>query len=157
VDHSEIDRRFNHHPPRDAATADAHADVRAECRRLADRLTAQLPGGREKALALTKLEELMFWANAAIARAPEIPPASQTAIEPTRLPIPSPVFDHVAMPVNHEAVVHVGYLGMDGTVYQKSDGIGDLRLYISVGRWKREAGGALVLEPWPGITGNPDA
>jgi hypothetical protein len=42
--------------------------VRQACRRLADELNAKLPEGREKSLAITHLEEVMFWGNAAIAR-----------------------------------------------------------------------------------------
>lgn len=45
-----------------------HARVHIECGELADYLDEALPDGREKALAITKLEECMFWANAAIDR-----------------------------------------------------------------------------------------
>ncbi|MER7726403.1 hypothetical protein [Streptomyces sp. NPDC096323] len=43
--------------------------MRQACRHLADQINEQVPAGREQALALTKVEEAMFWANAAIARA----------------------------------------------------------------------------------------
>jgi hypothetical protein len=59
--------RFAYHPPSRDDVRQNHELVRAECYRLAQILDA-LPDGREKALALTKIEEVMFWANAAIAR-----------------------------------------------------------------------------------------
>lgn len=62
--------RFNHHPPRTPETADAHGQVRELLRDVALVLDQILPNGREKALATTKLEEAMMWANAAIARQP---------------------------------------------------------------------------------------
>ncbi|WP_456243376.1 Acb2/Tad1 domain-containing protein [Streptomyces lycii] len=61
---SDIEHRFAFH----AATTDAHTSIRQACRRLADQLNEQVPDGREKSLAVTKLEEVMFWANAALAR-----------------------------------------------------------------------------------------
>lgn len=63
----DLESRFTFHAADDEA-ADQHVAVRAECHRLADFLNYQLVGGREKELAITKLEEVMFWANAAIAR-----------------------------------------------------------------------------------------
>lgn len=63
----ELDKRFTYHAP-DAQRATAHGRVRVECADLAAFLDLHLPDGREKALALTKLEEVMFWSNAAIAR-----------------------------------------------------------------------------------------
>jgi hypothetical protein len=42
--------------------------VRDECQALAEFMNEVLPEGREKSLVLTKIEETMFWANAAIAR-----------------------------------------------------------------------------------------
>jgi hypothetical protein len=65
----DIAHRFAFHAATTEQKRDAHTSVRESCRRLADELNERLPEGREKALAVTKLEEVMFWANAAIARA----------------------------------------------------------------------------------------
>jgi hypothetical protein len=67
---ADLDRRFSYHAP-SAERAMAHAEVRAAFREMAERLTDALPPGREVALVLTHLEEAMFWANAALARADE--------------------------------------------------------------------------------------
>ena len=62
--------RFAHHPPRDASVADRHARVRVQALALALEIESLLPAGaaREKATAITKVEEAMMWANAGIAR-----------------------------------------------------------------------------------------
>ena len=67
----DMDNRFTYHPPLTQQRKDAHEAVRTWCLALAGHLDAELPDGREKSLAITKLEESMFWANAAIARVPE--------------------------------------------------------------------------------------
>lgn len=64
----ELAHRFEHHPPATEERALEHTLVRAEVGRLADWIDGVLPASRERALALTKLEEVMFWANAAVAR-----------------------------------------------------------------------------------------
>ncbi|HEX5705609.1 MAG TPA: hypothetical protein VFX97_20575 [Pyrinomonadaceae bacterium] len=64
----EIANRFKHHPPRDENTVKAHEFVRETLRWVAGKFDEELPAGREKSVAMTKLEEAMFWANAAIAR-----------------------------------------------------------------------------------------
>jgi hypothetical protein len=64
----DIDNRFRFHSPNTEERRDAHEWVRGACGNLAFELDDRLPAGREKELALTKLEEVMFWANAAIAR-----------------------------------------------------------------------------------------
>lgn len=64
----DLANRFTHHPPRTPGVAETHARVRAELHRVAEFVNGTVPDGREKALVLTKLEEAMFWANAAIAR-----------------------------------------------------------------------------------------
>lgn len=62
-----IDWRFMHHAPAPHVIP-LHEQTRAHCKELADRLNELVPGGREKAIAIQKLEEVMFWANAGIAR-----------------------------------------------------------------------------------------
>lgn len=42
--------------------------LRLYCKNLAFDIDAVCPDSREKSLAMTKLEEVMFWANASIAR-----------------------------------------------------------------------------------------
>lgn len=69
-DHDDIDNRFEYHPPSPEKIRQ-HERVRSYLRQMAHEFADSLPAGREKSLALTKLEEAMFWANAAIARAPE--------------------------------------------------------------------------------------
>lgn len=64
----ELDRRFNYHAPPDEDTRFTHERIRENCRGLADFLNRKLPDGREKHLAFTHLEEVMFWGNAAVAR-----------------------------------------------------------------------------------------
>jgi hypothetical protein len=64
----ELDRRFSHHPPPDEDRVKAHEGVRAVLSEVASYLVANTPAGREQSLAITKLEEAMYWANAALAR-----------------------------------------------------------------------------------------
>lgn len=68
IDTNDIANRFIHHPPPDKRTANAHESVRAACLYLAKHINELLPDGREKSLAITNLEQVMFWANAGIAR-----------------------------------------------------------------------------------------
>ena len=65
----EIAHRFTYHPPTDEKIY-AHKKVRNMLECAAQDLERLLPEGREKALVMTKIEEAMFWANAAIARQP---------------------------------------------------------------------------------------
>ena len=63
----DIDRRFAFHPAgREKGTR--HQQVRDACKEMAHELNTQLTDGREKSLAITHLEEVMMWSNAAIAR-----------------------------------------------------------------------------------------
>jgi hypothetical protein len=69
VEPRDIEHRFAFHAATTQEKRDEHTSVRQQCRRLADSLNEALPESREKAVVMTKLEEVMFWANAAIARA----------------------------------------------------------------------------------------
>lgn len=64
----DLDRRFAYHQPNTNVTVEKHETVRNTCREFAEYLNSILPDGREKSLAVTSLEEVMFWSNAAIAR-----------------------------------------------------------------------------------------
>lgn len=67
MDQNDLDNRFDYHRP-EGPTIYRHEGVRENCKDLAIWLNSTLPEGREKSLAITKLEEVMFWSNAAIAR-----------------------------------------------------------------------------------------
>lgn len=62
-----FDQRFIYHAP-DENRQHQHEIVRRDMRSVAISWSSFLPEGREQSLAITKLEEAMFWANAAIAR-----------------------------------------------------------------------------------------
>lgn len=64
---SRIERDFNYHTPSATAITDMQA-LRDSARLLAHQINFLVPEGREKALSLTKLEEVVMWANAGIAR-----------------------------------------------------------------------------------------
>lgn len=67
----DLDNRFSYHTPKTDRRRNAHESVRAACRDIADLLNELLPEGREKSLAITNLEQAMFWGNAALARTPD--------------------------------------------------------------------------------------
>ena len=64
---ADIERNFKYHAPTDAKVA-FHEAVRAEAKNLAMFILNNCPPGRETSIAITKIEEAMMWANAAIAR-----------------------------------------------------------------------------------------
>ena len=63
-----LEHRFSYHKPPNDLVVNAHTIVRANCKLAAETVVVNTPPCREQSLALTKLEEAMFWANAAIAR-----------------------------------------------------------------------------------------
>lgn len=62
-----IERNFTYHPPKDGQQ-ERYESLRKMGQILANRLSEFCPPSRERMLAITKLEEAIFWANAAIAR-----------------------------------------------------------------------------------------
>lgn len=62
-----LDHRFTYHPPTDGQPA-MYQSIRGEALQLAKLIDVLAPESREKSLAITKLEEAVMWANAAIAR-----------------------------------------------------------------------------------------
>ena len=66
-DAARIDRVFTYHAPQDDQP-DRYVTLREHARALALLILANTPKSREQSVALTKLEEVAFWANAAIAR-----------------------------------------------------------------------------------------
>ena len=64
----DIEYRFSYHPATDEATKEAHEMVRQVCGALAQFLNDGIPDCREKSVALNRMEDVMFWSNAAIAR-----------------------------------------------------------------------------------------
>jgi hypothetical protein len=68
MDVADLANRFKFHPASSEYVAQSHETIRATCGQFANALNGLLPEGREKSLAITKLEEVMMWSNAAVAR-----------------------------------------------------------------------------------------
>lgn len=60
---------FMHHAP-SIENGAKMTQIRVRCLELANHLINVCPASREQSLAITKLEEVMFWANASIVRNP---------------------------------------------------------------------------------------
>ena len=67
MDKEDIDNRFTHHAPK-PGQPEIYQDIRTLAKELALEIDEVVPEGREKSLAITKLEEVVMWANAGIAR-----------------------------------------------------------------------------------------
>jgi hypothetical protein len=63
----DIENRFTYHPPKEGQP-EIYNQIRDWAKSYAYLLNKLCPEGREKALAITHLEETVFWANASIAR-----------------------------------------------------------------------------------------
>lgn len=63
----ELKKRFTYHAPKDGQPKKYEA-LRNEALLLAKMIVELTPDSREQSLALTKIEEAVMWANAAIAR-----------------------------------------------------------------------------------------
>ena len=67
MDAQDLGNRFTYHAPKDGQP-EKYVGIRGNAQDLAFSIDALCPDSREKSLAITKLEEVVFWANASIAR-----------------------------------------------------------------------------------------
>lgn len=63
----DLENRFTYHAPRQGQP-EIYTAIREQAKQLAMTFASECPPSREQSLAFTKLEEAVFWANAAIAR-----------------------------------------------------------------------------------------
>lgn len=64
---AKIANNFTYHAPNDDQVG-RYGEIRERAKQFAELLDCECPSSREKSLAMTKLEEAVMWANAAIAR-----------------------------------------------------------------------------------------
>ena len=64
---TDLQNRFTYHAPKNDQPA-RYEDIRKTGREFAEVVNAHCPDSRERSLAITKIEEAVMWANAAIAR-----------------------------------------------------------------------------------------
>jgi hypothetical protein len=64
---ADLEKRFTYHAPK-GDQPDRYNKIRDSCFDLACLIQDLCPESREKSLAITKLEEVVMWANASIAR-----------------------------------------------------------------------------------------
>ena len=67
MDSDELAKRFTYHAPM-PGQPEIYQGIRDEALKLALIIDASQPDSREKSLAITNLEEVVFWANAGVAR-----------------------------------------------------------------------------------------
>lgn len=63
-----LEVRFKYHPPKTPEDVVKHEKIRDVLHMAARYILDLVPEGREQSLAISKLEEAMFWSNAGIAR-----------------------------------------------------------------------------------------
>lgn len=64
---NDLDTRFTYHAPK-PGQPELYVAIRNQAKALAVSICDSQPLSRERSLAITKLEEVMMWANAGIAR-----------------------------------------------------------------------------------------
>lgn len=68
IDDKDLHNRFTYHPPTNPTDVQKYEMLRSIALSYATVINEMVPDSREKSLAITKLEEVVFWANAGIAR-----------------------------------------------------------------------------------------
>jgi hypothetical protein len=67
IAYADLENRFTYHKPNDSQLA-KYVEIRVNILQVATLILELTPASREQSLAITKLEEAVFWANASIAR-----------------------------------------------------------------------------------------
>ncbi len=67
MDAQDLKKRFTYHAPK-GDQPEKYEYLRGAALEMSKMINETCPDSREKSLAITKLEEVVFWANAAIAR-----------------------------------------------------------------------------------------
>ena len=67
LDEKEMTKRFTYHTPTEGQTQ-KYAEIRDMGKAFTEIVDTLCPNSREQALAITKIEEAVMWANASIAR-----------------------------------------------------------------------------------------
>jgi hypothetical protein len=73
-----LENNFSYHAPTEGQP-ERYGELRETAKYLAYLILNLTPASREQSLAITKLEESVFWANAGIARNPTVPPETEGA------------------------------------------------------------------------------
>ncbi|MEK4513613.1 Acb2/Tad1 domain-containing protein [Paenibacillus sp. FSL K6-2524] len=63
----QIENNFTYHAPK-SGQPEIYTEIREKAKELAILIDEHVPKSREQALALTNLEQAVFWANAGVAR-----------------------------------------------------------------------------------------
>jgi hypothetical protein len=63
----QIENNFTYHAPKEGQP-EKYVAIREKAKELAYLIDSEVPKSREQSLALTNLEQVVFWANAGIAR-----------------------------------------------------------------------------------------
>jgi len=67
AEYAQRDKVFTYHSP-STDQADRYVAIRSQAQDMATLLLVSCPPSRERSVAMTKLEEVVMWANASIAR-----------------------------------------------------------------------------------------
>ena len=67
IPQEQLDNNFTYHAPK-GDQQERYGRLRVWAKDLAEQINTMCPDSREKSLAITNLEQAMFWANASIAR-----------------------------------------------------------------------------------------
>ena len=67
MDENELANRFSYHAPKGNQST-RYEEIREMGRNFAELILSECPASREQSIAITKIEEAVFWANASIAR-----------------------------------------------------------------------------------------